>query len=238
MRIGLAAAWILAGGIVTGAIYWGFLNTPESTIWTLLLSAILVGLAAVTVGITTNGAIALLVDGPSAAALRSAVRWIPAIVPAAMVEGLVWWIAGGTDTWVALRRGEITAWFIARFGWNDVSWLFTAVAWFTVWLRWVVCALLSLSLIAGVMAIGWPALAQAAWVRRALSPRRLLFATVWFVALVLLPWMYLVPWRPAWVPPTSAEPIFIATKLSIAAAIMSAGAALMTREATPHVQVS
>jgi hypothetical protein len=238
MRVALAAAWLLAGGAITGGIYWGFLNTPESTIWTLSLSAVLVSLAVLSSGVTANGAIALLTHGPSGAALRHAVRWLPAILPAAIVESLVWWIAGGTDTWVALRRGEISAWFIARLGWDDVSWLFTAVGWFTTWLRWVVCALLSLSLIAGIMTVGWPAVAQAAWIRRALSPRTLLFATLWFVALVLLPWMYLVPWRPAWVPPTTAELVFIVVKLSAAAAIIAVGAALMIREAAPRAQMS
>lgn len=231
MRIALAAAWILACGVITGGIYWAFLNTPESTVWTLLLSAVLALLAAVLTGLAANGAIALLVHGPSATGLRLAVRWIPAIVVAALVEGLLWWIAGGIDTWVSLRTGEINAWFIARLGWDNVSWLFTAIRWFTLWLRWVLCAVLSLSLLAGVMAVGWRAVGQAAWLRRALRPRTLLLATVWFVVLVLLPWTYLAPWRPQWLPPTSAELAFIGVKLSMTAVLIALGIALIAFEA-------
>jgi hypothetical protein len=237
VRIALAAVWILACGLLTGAIYWGFLNTPESTVWTLLLSAALALLAAAATGLTANGAIALLVHGPSASGLRLAIRWIPAIVVAAIVEGVVWWIASHIDTWVALRTGEINAWFIARFGWDNVSWFFTTIRWFTLWLRWVLCALLSLSLLAGVMAVGWRAVAQAAWLRRALRPRTLLLGTVWFVGLVLLPWTYLAPWRPEWLSPTSAELAFIVVKLSVTSALIALGVALIAFEAvriTPH----
>ena len=237
MRIALAAAWILVCGIITGGIYWAFLNTPESTVWTLLLSVTLALLAAVATGLTANGAIALLVHGPSATGLRLAVRWIPAIAVAAVVEGVLWWIAGGIDTWVAPRAGEINAWFIARFGWANVSWLFMAIGWFTLWLRWVLCAVLSLSLLAGAMAVGWRAVAQAAWLRRALRPRTLLLTTVWFVGLVLLPWTYLAPWRPEWLPPTSAELAFIVVKLSTTSALIALGIALIAFEAvriTPH----
>ena len=70
-----------------------------------------------------------------------------------------------------MRSGQISAWFIARFGWDDVSWLFTAIRYVAQWLRWVIAALLALSLMAGFVAIGWRALAQAAWIRRALRPR-------------------------------------------------------------------
>jgi hypothetical protein len=231
MRIALATAWILAFGAITGGIYWAFLSTPESTVWTLFLSATLALLAAALSGLTANGAIALLVHGPSATGLRLAIRWIPAIVVAGVVEGLLWWIAGGIDTWVALRTGEINAWFIARFGWDNVSWFFTAVRWFTLWLRWVLCAVMSLSLLAGMMAVGWRAVAQAAWLRRALRPRTLVVATFWFVVLVLVPWAYLAPWRPQWLPATSAELAFIVVKLSLTSALIALGFALIAFEA-------
>jgi hypothetical protein len=89
-----------------------------------------------------------------------------------------------------------------------------------------------LSLIAGFVAIGWPALVQAAWLRRALGPRALVLGTVWFVVLIALPWRYLVPWRPAGLPPTSIEFVFIAAKLSLAALSFAIGAALIASEAS------
>ena len=38
--------------------------------------------------------------------------------------------------------------------------------------------------------------------------------TLWFALLVAAPWVYLAPWRPAGLPPTSVELAFIASKLS------------------------
>lgn len=231
MRLLLAAGWILIGAAVTAGVYWAFLITPESTVWALALSALLALLALALVGLTANGAIALWTNGASIAGIGRAARQIPAIVPAALLVWLLWWIAGRIDTWVAIQSGEINAWFIARFGWDDMAWLFTGIRWFTTWLRWVLSALLALSLMAAVAAVGWRGAAQAAWVRRAWRPRAILLATVWFAALIVLPWTYLVPWRPQWLPPTSAEFTFIAVKLSISAILIAVGAALIVYEA-------
>jgi hypothetical protein len=106
------------------------------------------------------------------------------------------------------------------------------VRFITTWLRWVLGGLLAVSLIGGMAAIGWRASVRSQWLRRAMRPRALLAATLWFVVLIVLPWTYLVSWRPGWVPPTGAELAFIAGKLSIAAIAMAAGVALMIYEAT------
>ena len=111
-------------------------------------------------------------------------------------------------------------------------WFFTGARLFTAWLRWVLGGLLAISLMGGLAAIGWRAGARPQWLRRAMRPRALLAATLWFVVLIVLPWMYLVPWRPGWVPPTGAELAVLAGKLSIAAIAMAAGVALMIHEAT------
>jgi len=230
MRLVVATIWLLAGAAITAGVYWAFLNTPESTVWALLLSAVLSAAALALVGLTVNGAIDIWINGPSATGVKRAVRHIPAVVPAALVVWLFWWIAGGIDTRVALRSGEINAWFIARFGWDDMSALFTAIRYFTTWLRWVVGPVLALSLLTGIAAAGWSAMGRATWIGRALRPRTLLVATLWFVALVLLPWIYLVPWRPGWVPPTSVEFTFIVVKLSVAAVLIAIGVALIIYE--------
>ena len=49
-----------------------------------------------------------------------------------------------------MRSGEINAWFIARFGWDDVSWLLHGDRGIVGrrGCRWVVAALLALSLMA------------------------------------------------------------------------------------------
>ena len=96
----------------------------------------------------------------------------------------------------------------------------------------VMAALLALSLMAGFVAIGWRALAQPAWLRRALRPRTIASATVWFGGLIALPWIYLVPWRPQGLPPTSIEFAFIVAKLSLSVILFAIGAALVAYEAS------
>ncbi len=39
MRLALATVWILIGSALTAGVYWIFLITPESTVWSLLASA-------------------------------------------------------------------------------------------------------------------------------------------------------------------------------------------------------
>jgi hypothetical protein len=231
MRLVPATAALLVGGAATAAAYWAFLNTPESTVPALLLSALFVVMALALLSLTINIAIDVWISGVSAAGLRRALPRLASIIPAALVAVLFWWIAGRIDTWVALRTGEINAWFMARFGWDNVSWLFTGIRAVTIWLRWVPASLLAVSLMAGIASAGWRAMVMPAWLRRALRPRTLALATAWFVVLMVLPWAYLVPWRPQWLPPTSAEMAFIIAKLSIATVLIAVGAALIMYEA-------
>jgi hypothetical protein len=235
VRLALAALWILACSALTAGVYWGFLITPESTIWTLMISAALAVIALGLAGLTASGAIAIWWHGGSLTALRRAVRSIPGVIPAALIVLVTWWLANRVEIWIAMRSGQISAWFIARFGWDDMSWLFATIGYAAAWFRWVFAALLALSLMAGFVAIGWRALVQAAWFRRALRPRAIAAATLWFGALIALPWIYLVPWRPAGLPPTSIEFAFIAGKLSVAAVLAAVGLALMSREAIAAV---
>jgi hypothetical protein len=232
MRLVLAALWILVGAALTAGVYWGFLITPESTIWALMMSGVLALVALALVGLTAGGAIAMWWHGASRAGVRRAVQSIPGVIPAALIIWLIWWLARRAEVWVATRSGEINAWFIARFGWDDMSWLFAAIGYAADWFRWVIAGLLALSLMAGFVAIGWRALMQAAWLRRALSPRAIVLTTLWFGGLIALPWLYLVPWRPEGLPPTSVEFAFIIAKLSVSAILFGVGAALVTYEAS------
>jgi hypothetical protein len=208
----------LAWGALTGGAYWAFLNTPESTIWTLMLSAALAIVSLTLLAITVNGAIAAWSNGVSRDTLRRALARIPAIVPAALIVVMAWWLAGSVTGWVSAHSGEISAWFIARLGWSDVSALFTGIEWAGWWIRWILTPMIALSLMAGAL-------------RRGVSPLRLALATVWFLLLVAAPWVYFAPWKPAGLPPTTVEPLFIAAKLAVAAIVMAIGAALMIREA-------
>ena len=232
MRLALATLWILVGSALTAGVYWGFLITPESTIWALMVSGVLALVALALVGLTASGAIAMWWHGASLTALRRAVTSIPGVFPAALIVLVIWGLANRAEVWIAMRSGQINAWFIARFGWDDMSWLFTAIGYAADWFRWVIAALLALSLMAGFVAIGWRTLAQAAWLRRALRPRAIAAATLWFGGLIALPWIYLVPWRPEGLPPTSIEFAFIVAKLSVSAILFAIGAALVVYEAS------
>jgi len=232
MRLALATLWIMVGGLLTAAAYWAFLITPESTVWALMTSAVLASVTLALVGLTASGAIAMWWHGASLTSVRRAVRSIPGVIPAALIVLLIWWLATRVEIWFAMRSGPINAWFIARFGWDDVSWLFAAIGYVADWFRWVMAALLALSLMAGFVAIGWRALAQPAWLRRALRPRTIASATVWFGGLIALPWIYLVPWRPQGLPPTSIEFAFIVAKLSLSVILFAIGAALVAYEAS------
>ena len=235
MKLVLAAAWILIGAAVTAAVYWGFLITPESTVWALMVSAVLAVVVLALAGFTIAGAIAVWWHGASSRAVQIAARSIPGIVPAALIVALIWWLVHRAEIWIAMRSGQINAWFIARFGWDDMSWLFTAIGVAAGWLRWVIAALLAVSLMAAFAAAGWRALAQGSWLRRALGARAIAASTLWFGVLVALPWLYLLPWRPRNLPPTSIEFAFIAAKLTTAAILFALGTALIVREAAAEV---
>lgn len=235
MRFLLATLWVLIGCAINGTLYWVFLNTPESTVWTLAASAILGLIMTVLDGFTVTGAVTILANGVSRAAIVRAIRAIPSIIPASLIVLLIWWITVRGEAWVVMREGQINAWFIARFGWADVTWIYRAVHYFGMWLRWVVSFMLALSLMAGFVSVGARAMARFAWVRRALHPRALLLGSLYFIVLIALPWKYLVPWRPAGLPPTSAEFVFIAAKLSFAAMLFAIAVTLMIREASGTV---
>jgi hypothetical protein len=232
MRFVVTIVTLLVGAAISAGLYWTFLNTPESTVWALAASAVLIVLALVVGAVTINIVIDTWSHGPSPAGLRRAVAALPSVIPALIIVLVLWWLTMTGERWVAMRSGQISAMFIARFGMADVSWLFSGVRYVAVWCRWVVAALLAFSLMTGFLSVGWAALRQPAWLRRALHPRAIIVATVTFVALVVLPWMYLVPWRPSGLPATSAELAFITTKLSLSALLFALGAAIIIREAS------
>ena len=231
MRLALATIWILIGVAIAGALYWGFLITPVSTAFALGTTALLALAVLALLGVIFNGAIEIWSRGFSLAGVRRSLASIASIVPAGLIILLLWWLTSRAEGFIAESSGQINAWFIARFGWDNISWLFTSIRYVAMWLRWVLGAMLALSLMAGMLALGWRAIGQGAWITRALRPRALLIATLCFGILIVLPWAYLVPWRPANLPATNIEMVFIVSKLSIAAILAAIGLALVAREA-------
>lgn len=232
MRLAVTSLWLLAGAALTGAAYWTFLITPESTASALALSALLLLVSFFLLAMTLSGAILGWSRGPSAQLFRSAVTSASPIVPAALIFGAIWWLVGSVTDQVTIYSGQINAWFIATLGWDDISLLFRAINWVAIWLKWVVASMLALSLMSAVITSGWRALAGLTWIRHALSPPRLGLATLSFGILVAAPWRYLAPWRPDGLPATAIEMAFIAGKLSLTALLMAIGTSLMIRQAT------
>ncbi len=224
MRLAIITAWLLAGSALTAGVYWAVLNTPESTVLAVITSVVLLLVALVALGVTVNGAILMWSNGPSRPALRRACWRAPSVIPAVLIVVAVWWLVSLAETWVALRTGAINAWFIARFGWDDMSWLFTSIRYGAMWIRWV---------IAGVLAV-WVMATLVHGIKFRLSVTRVALATLWFAVLIALPWAYLVPWRPSWVPPTNVELAFSVVKLAVASGLLAVGAALIIREASPR----
>ncbi|MGH9387911.1 MAG: hypothetical protein ACRD2N_26940 [Vicinamibacterales bacterium] len=222
-------AWLLIGSAAVASIYWGFLNTPESTIPALLLSAVLVLITLVIAGITVNGASLAWSVGWSNAVVRRSISGVPAFVAAALVAGAIWWGTAQALWWVTTYSGQISAWFIARYGWADPSPLFNTITWGGRWLQWVVGPLLALSLLGSLLIGEWSA-ARWRWLARGLSPFRLTLATLWVAIFVAAPWIYLLPWRPRGVPPTSMEVVFVTAKLGVVALLITIGASLVVRE--------
>jgi len=232
VKLALATLWILVGGAITGGLYWAFLITPVSTILALITSALLAIAVLAVLGTVVNGAIDILARGFSLAGLRRAFASSTAVIPAGLVVLALWAVTNKAEVSVAQYGGQINAWFIARFGWDDVSWFFTAIRYLAVWLRWVIGGLLAVSLMTAVLTGGWRALASASWVGRAIRPRAVAVATLAFVTLIELPWIYLVPWRPESLPATAVEMVFIVAKLSLAAILAAVGSALLISEAS------
>jgi hypothetical protein len=238
---------LLVGAAVAGAAYWGFLSTPESTAWTLGLSALLVVVTLVVAVAAINVAMLLwgrdtppAADAPVGAAsttgalVRRALRGAPACIPALVVLGAAWWLTSTVDTWVQVHSGEISAWFIATMGWSDMRWMFTAAGWA---LTWVIAVLAPL---AGL--VWWNAALRGQWrpsravVRRAVNLKALALATAAVGLLVWVPWTYLTPWRPRGLPAGgTTELAFVAVKLGLSAVLMATGAALVTRAAAARI---
>lgn len=235
---------LLVGAAVSGAAYWGFLSTPESTVWMLGLSALLVAGALAAAATSVNAALLLwsadIAQGADAsgsagarrgaiALARQAARGVAACAPALAVLIAVWWLTSAGEAWVAAHSGEISAWFIATAGWADVRWMFTATGWLAAWVRAVGAPLVALTWWnAALGGQWWPARAA---LRQAVSLKALAVVTIVVGLLVWVPWTYLVPWRPEGLPPGTGEIAFVVAKLGVAAVLMAVGVALVARAA-------
>ena len=213
---------LAAGSVIAAALYWLFLNTPESNVFMLVASLLLV-LALVTVAAVTVNAAVLRARGASvrtalAAGSRGTGWFVIVVVPLLCA----WWAIGRGDDWITRHQGEINAWFIARFGWADITRLLQTEMWISRWLRWAVLPMIAVSLLAALLTREGR---HSDWVRRARHWRTLLVATLVFFLLFALPWQ-LTSWRPE-LPPTWIEPAAAGLRLGVVFLLGLIGAAVM-----------
>lgn len=217
-RILAVAGWLIAGHALLGALYWFFLQIPESNVW-MLATSLLVLLAAMWVAgaIQMTAILAFAVDGPMRGALAAALRRAWLVVFPVAVFTAAWWLTDEAASWHARYAGQIDAAIIARTGWTRTGWLHEAAVWALALLRWVVGASLAAAL-AAALATGGLRGARPRWVRRGLRWRPLLVTAA---AVVLGWWVPLraVDWRPTFLPPNWVEPAFAAIKLALLFAV-------------------
>ncbi|MGE3273932.1 MAG: hypothetical protein AB7O67_02390 [Vicinamibacterales bacterium] len=224
--------WVGAGAVVAGAFYWAFLNTPESNVLTLALSALLVLAVLVVLAVAVSGAvIAARERAFSATTARRAAAAVPLFLAALPPALVLAWLTARGHQWLTDHSGEISAWFIASLGWSDVGWLIDGAGWVLTWIAWVVGPVLTLSL------LSWLTTRERTggalrWAIRVWHWRVLGLATLWFVLLVALPWQA-ASWRPPGMPSGGTmEPVLAALKLAVIAVVMTVGATLMIRAAS------
>ncbi len=194
----------LAGAALAAGAYWGLLNVPESNVLALGLSALLVILAVVLVGLTLAAVLAHAGGRSLRQALTQAPRRLPHFLLGVVVFAGLWALTAFIQSQWGLHQGEIDAMLLRYAGTANTAWLFTSVS----WVLWVVRWGLGLAIIGGLTA-GRPALAVSG------LP---LGATI---AALLTWWAMsgLAYWRPRAIPADSAEIIFVAAKLGVLALV-------------------
>ena len=233
-RLVVAVVWLLLGETVAGAVFWTLLGVPESSGWTLGFSLLLSLLILVAMLWTIGGVFSLWrrPEAPVVLALRGALRQAFYVAVGALLFLAVWWVTSRGVAWHQSYAGQIDAWIIARSGRSGTKPLHDGIDWLIWTLRWGLGLTLGLSLVADLVAGGWPAFGQARWVGRALHPKRWVSVALLVGLTQLLPWHY-VSWRPARMS-LGMEPWFVGAKLTTMSVIHAAGAALMVRLATPR----
>ena len=223
-RFASVATALGLGVALCAGLYWMFLNTPESNALMLTASALMALAFAGAAALAVNAAVLLARGATFRAALGGAARGLFWFVVAITPLALAWWAIGWMDGWVERHSGEINAWFIAQFGWADISGVLATQVWLSRWLRWAVFPVLSLSLLATLLS-GQDRASATAWLRRAWHWRTIAVPTLVFVLLFALPWQ-LTGWRPQ-LPATWIEPTAAAGRLGLALLLALAGAAIM-----------
>lgn len=221
--------WVSLGHAAIGGLFWWLLNVPESSVWMVGLSGLLVLLIAIVASITVAGGALRWIPGVSAReAIRRAVASAPALVLAAALFLGISLAATAAGGWFGRHAGEIDALFMSRFQWTRTAWVHEGIAIVLYMLRFVVGLTLALALLLFSARGGAAELRRTAWLRAALSRRLVGAVGIFQVLLILLPLQALY-WRPRRLPPTAMEATFVAVKLTVIFLLVNAGVALILR---------
>jgi len=225
----LSVIWLLAGAGVAGGLFWTFLNTPESTVFTLAASGIL----ALLIYVATGAALGAVLGGWSAGWTGTSRRYIGASVRAMVLPLMAvlagWWLVGRALGWLAGHEGEIGAWFITTLDWSDVRPLLNGVRVLGEWIRRVLVPFAAIAWLGQLVVFGWRPLLDGATWRRGLSPVRLALVTGVAMATIWAPLTYGLYWMPRGLPPTWVEPAVAVAKFALMALLGAIGLSLIAR---------
>ncbi len=222
-----ATLWVLSGLVIGGGLFWAFLNTPESTIFTLALSLMLVLLLYAVAAVTTSGLVLGWSRGWTRTSLARSASGLGLFVLPLTLTMLSWWLTGRVFDWLNAHEGQISAWFIARLNWSDVGWLLNGVRYVGQAIRWIVVPFVALVWLAHLLRHGARPIFTRATLTRAAAPHRLALAGAVAALTIWLPLRYALYWMPSGLPPTWMEPAVAAMKFGAMAVIAALGLGLI-----------
>ena len=216
-RTGVILAWLVVGHAVLGGLYWALLLVPESNVFMLTTSLLLVLGMGWWLGLVEGvGLLAWQAGGGLRASLAPAAKRAWLVAFPLVVFAIVWWITGLASGWLDRYWSEVDAWILLKSGWTKAAMLRSACDHALAFVRYGIGASLALALFVGLLRTGVGGLASASWLRRACSWRQLVVIAAALVVGVLLPshvayWR----WQPKSLSATWFEPAFAAVKLSL-----------------------
>lgn len=223
--LAVSTAWLLAGAGVAAVLFWGFLNTPESTGFMLAISAALAVALYVVLAVTLAGGLLGWQRGWRGVPLGGALRGVVLCVPALLLVLGTWWGVERWLAWLASHQGAISAWFIATLDWPDVRPLLRATEIGSNTLRWAVVPFAALVWVADALAGEWRPVRS--W--RVGTLARVAVAGAIAAATVWAPLTYGLYWRPRGLPPTWVEVPVAAAKFAGMALLAAIGVSLILR---------
>jgi len=226
-RLFAITAWLAAGHAVLFGLFWLLLAIPESNVAMLVASALIAVLMIVLFGwVEGLGLLAWSAETPARQLPQRAVRAIPVVLLGTALFVVIWYLTEQAGTWWSVHQGETDAWLMLRFGWTSTGRLHVGVGWLLAFVRYGLGITLSVALAASVLKGGFGRVVGAGWIRKGLSPRRVLLTTVLLLAFAWLPWRG-VGWRPTWLSPNWQELVFVGLKLGALYAVANLGWSLI-----------